>query len=274
MPPVTTHRRSATASSTTSFRCCARARRACAHPLICTNLLDTKGPSAAFRSQTGARSATATRIHVLGLLVMQYPVGSPWERIFGWRFLDRGTQSNRTRGRCPAARCWSCSRTSDLRLDRALGAARSAHRSAARRPQSRHAGRTRARRRRTDRPRRSLRTLRIAYASLVRARRQAHGFAIAGFALLPLLARPEAREPRVLFVSNGHGEAAIADRIAHERADARADAGDRASRAGRRPALGRDARGRAATRDAQRRPDRDGKRCATSRATWLPDCSR
>ena len=28
------------------------------------------------------------RIHVLGLLIMQYPTGSPWERVFGWRFLD------------------------------------------------------------------------------------------------------------------------------------------------------------------------------------------
>jgi 5'-nucleotidase len=25
---------------------------------------------------------------VLGLLIMQYPTGSPWERVFGWRFLD------------------------------------------------------------------------------------------------------------------------------------------------------------------------------------------
>ena len=27
-------------------------------------------------------------MHVLGLLIMQYPAGSPWERVFGWRFLD------------------------------------------------------------------------------------------------------------------------------------------------------------------------------------------
>ena len=27
-------------------------------------------------------------MHVLGLLIMQYREGSPWERLFGWRFLD------------------------------------------------------------------------------------------------------------------------------------------------------------------------------------------
>jgi 5'-nucleotidase len=32
--------------------------------------------------------AGGVRVHVLGLLIMQYPVGSPWERIFGWRFLE------------------------------------------------------------------------------------------------------------------------------------------------------------------------------------------
>jgi 5'-nucleotidase len=57
------------------------------HPLVCTNLQDVKGrplpfvPSLIF-------DVDGVRIHVLGLLIMQYPVGSPLERIFGWRFLD------------------------------------------------------------------------------------------------------------------------------------------------------------------------------------------
>jgi 2',3'-cyclic-nucleotide 2'-phosphodiesterase (5'-nucleotidase family) len=65
------------------------------HPLVSTNLRDTKGrplpfvPALTFASdaagQTGGRAFT---IHVLGLLIMQYPVGSAWERVFGWRFLD------------------------------------------------------------------------------------------------------------------------------------------------------------------------------------------
>jgi 5'-nucleotidase len=57
------------------------------HPLVCTNLLDTKNRNLPFaRSLVFDRDGTRT--HVLGLLIMQYPVGSFWERVFGWRFLD------------------------------------------------------------------------------------------------------------------------------------------------------------------------------------------
>jgi 2',3'-cyclic-nucleotide 2'-phosphodiesterase (5'-nucleotidase family) len=57
------------------------------HPLVCTNLLDTKNRPLPFaRSLVFDRDGT--RVHVLGLLIMQYPVGSFWERVFGWRFLD------------------------------------------------------------------------------------------------------------------------------------------------------------------------------------------
>jgi 2',3'-cyclic-nucleotide 2'-phosphodiesterase (5'-nucleotidase family) len=56
------------------------------HPLVCTNLKDTKGRALPFvpslRFDVGG-----VRVHVLGLLIMQYPVGSAWERVFGWRFL-------------------------------------------------------------------------------------------------------------------------------------------------------------------------------------------
>ncbi len=78
------------------------------HPLVCTNLLDTKNRALPFtpsvilslskdrlnsiarnNPSTALRSAQDdTRIHILGLLIMQYPVGSPYERVFGWRFLD------------------------------------------------------------------------------------------------------------------------------------------------------------------------------------------
>jgi 2',3'-cyclic-nucleotide 2'-phosphodiesterase (5'-nucleotidase family) len=57
------------------------------HPLICTNLLDTKGRDLPFRRSL-VLDHEGTRIHLLGLLIMQYPVGSPLERVFGWRFLD------------------------------------------------------------------------------------------------------------------------------------------------------------------------------------------
>jgi 2',3'-cyclic-nucleotide 2'-phosphodiesterase (5'-nucleotidase family) len=78
------------------------------HPLVCTNLLDTKGRALPFspsvtlslskgdgvlrqaQDDTGQAQpdTKGPRIHVLGLLIMQYPVGSPYEKIFGWRFLD------------------------------------------------------------------------------------------------------------------------------------------------------------------------------------------
>lgn len=57
------------------------------HPLVCTNLLDTKGRALPFVPSLRFER-DGTTVHVLGLLIMQYPVGSPWERLFGWRFLD------------------------------------------------------------------------------------------------------------------------------------------------------------------------------------------
>jgi 5'-nucleotidase len=63
----------------------ARARKM-QHPLICTNLLDTKGRALPFIPST-VIERDGVRIHLLGLLIMQYPVGSPWERVFGWRFI-------------------------------------------------------------------------------------------------------------------------------------------------------------------------------------------
>ncbi len=57
------------------------------HPLICSNLVDTKGRPLPFLHAL-TLEYEGTRVHVLGLLIMQYPHGSPWERVFGWRFID------------------------------------------------------------------------------------------------------------------------------------------------------------------------------------------
>lgn len=67
---------------------CLRARAAqMRHPLVCTNVVDTKNRDLPFvRSLQIDRDGV--RVHVLGLLIMQYPIGSAWERVFGWRFLD------------------------------------------------------------------------------------------------------------------------------------------------------------------------------------------
>jgi 5'-nucleotidase/UDP-sugar diphosphatase len=62
------------------------------HPLLCANLVDTKGralpfaPDLTLRREDGAGRPWSLRF--FGLLVVQYPTGAPWERIFGWRFLD------------------------------------------------------------------------------------------------------------------------------------------------------------------------------------------
>jgi 2',3'-cyclic-nucleotide 2'-phosphodiesterase (5'-nucleotidase family) len=62
------------------------------HPLVCSNLVDTKGRALPFapslRFEASADGTPPVGVHVLGLLVMQYPTGSPWERVFGWRFLE------------------------------------------------------------------------------------------------------------------------------------------------------------------------------------------
>lgn len=67
---------------------CVRARRAMMHhPLLCSNLVDRSGGTLPF-----ARSLSidhgGTRVHLAAVIVTQYPTGSPWERVFGWRFLD------------------------------------------------------------------------------------------------------------------------------------------------------------------------------------------
>jgi 2',3'-cyclic-nucleotide 2'-phosphodiesterase (5'-nucleotidase family) len=65
------------------------------HPLVCTNLLDTKNRPLPFarslRFDAPDGNGGSIPVHVLGVLIVQYPERSPWERIFGWRFLDPGS---------------------------------------------------------------------------------------------------------------------------------------------------------------------------------------
>ncbi|HEX3549760.1 MAG TPA: hypothetical protein VHT53_05260 [Candidatus Elarobacter sp.] len=67
------------------------------HPLTCANLVDTRGRALPFvrdvvlRRDEPTASDGAERewtLRFFGLLVVQYPPGSWWERVFGWRFLD------------------------------------------------------------------------------------------------------------------------------------------------------------------------------------------
>jgi 2',3'-cyclic-nucleotide 2'-phosphodiesterase (5'-nucleotidase family) len=57
------------------------------HPLVCSNLIDMKDRSLPF-ARDFALLADGWRIRFCALLVPQYPVGSTWERVFGWRFLN------------------------------------------------------------------------------------------------------------------------------------------------------------------------------------------
>lgn len=57
------------------------------HPLVCSNLVDVRHRRLPF-ARSLLLERDGVRVHVLGLLVVQYPQRSPWERVFGWRFLN------------------------------------------------------------------------------------------------------------------------------------------------------------------------------------------
>jgi len=68
---------------------CVRARaRLMRHPLVCSNLLDTRGRALPFVRDLWLEEPSGGVVHLFGLLVPQYRTHSLYERIFGWRFLD------------------------------------------------------------------------------------------------------------------------------------------------------------------------------------------
>jgi 2',3'-cyclic-nucleotide 2'-phosphodiesterase (5'-nucleotidase family) len=58
------------------------------HPVVCANLVDTHGRALPFAADLTLHDADGEPVRFFGLLVPQYAVGSPWERLFGWRFRD------------------------------------------------------------------------------------------------------------------------------------------------------------------------------------------
>jgi 2',3'-cyclic-nucleotide 2'-phosphodiesterase (5'-nucleotidase family) len=61
------------------------------HPLLCSNLVDVRGRTLPFARELSFADAGGDgtwTVRVFSLLVVQYPDGSPWQRLFGWRFLD------------------------------------------------------------------------------------------------------------------------------------------------------------------------------------------
>jgi len=100
-----------------------RARAAkMAHPFVCSNLVDTKGRPLPFRRSLVVETEQ-TRVHLLGLLIMQYPIGSPWERVFGWRFLDPQSVVAEYAQNVPAGEMLVVLSHIGLSLDRKLAAA-------------------------------------------------------------------------------------------------------------------------------------------------------
>ncbi len=57
------------------------------HPLVCTNLVDLRNRPLPFAHDLWFER-DEWRVRVFSLLVVQYPAGSPWERLFGWCFRD------------------------------------------------------------------------------------------------------------------------------------------------------------------------------------------
>jgi 5'-nucleotidase len=61
------------------------------HPVVCANLTDVHGRTLPFVPSidlTLKDERGSWDVRMFGLLVPQYRIGSAWERVFGWRFLD------------------------------------------------------------------------------------------------------------------------------------------------------------------------------------------
>lgn len=58
------------------------------HAVVCANLVDVRARPLPFAADALVHAADGETVRFFGLLVPQYPRGSFWERVFGWRFLD------------------------------------------------------------------------------------------------------------------------------------------------------------------------------------------
>ena len=96
----------------------ARARKM-HHPLLCSNLVDTRGRALPFAAEA-TFERDGWKLRVFALLVVQYPHGSPWERVFGWRFLDPIAVAAEFAASTPADTLLVALSHLGLRTDRAL----------------------------------------------------------------------------------------------------------------------------------------------------------
>jgi 5'-nucleotidase len=93
------------------------------HPMLCANLVDVRERALPFIPSIDLHAEDPTRswtVRFFGLLVPQYPAGSPWERVFGWRFLDPFETSARIAAQTPAGVTLVALSHLGLRSDREL----------------------------------------------------------------------------------------------------------------------------------------------------------
>ncbi|MDQ6944501.1 MAG: hypothetical protein M3169_18540 [Candidatus Eremiobacteraeota bacterium] len=99
------------------------------HPFVCANLVDTKGRALPFSADvtlrrddpsTSSGQATPWSLRFFGLLVVQYPEGSFFEHVFGWRFLDPIAVAQRMADTTPAGTTLIALSHLGLRHDRLL----------------------------------------------------------------------------------------------------------------------------------------------------------
>jgi 2',3'-cyclic-nucleotide 2'-phosphodiesterase (5'-nucleotidase family) len=94
------------------------------HPLVCANLVDTFGRTLPFAPHITLERHDPDGVPwtfcFFGLLVPQYPAGSWWERVFGWRFLPPGAVAERIAADTPPGVTLVALSHLGLRADREL----------------------------------------------------------------------------------------------------------------------------------------------------------
>ncbi len=142
--PDTMLKASAIVSSIISLVCCGRAHGACAIRWYARTCAIRRIGHCRLRPSLRLQTAGGITAHVLGLLIMQYPVGSAWERVFGWRFLLPWDAIAPYAAQMPDGDALIVLSHLGLALDRELAARVPTHRHRAWRTQSRYALRNRS----------------------------------------------------------------------------------------------------------------------------------
>jgi 2',3'-cyclic-nucleotide 2'-phosphodiesterase (5'-nucleotidase family) len=90
------------------------------HPVVCANLVHVRGRALPFAADRTLTTDAGEAIRFFGLLVPQYPEGAPWERVFGWRFLDPYVVAEQIAASTPAGTTLVALSHLGLRADREL----------------------------------------------------------------------------------------------------------------------------------------------------------